>query len=424
MKAVVFLLASFAILSFSVAAQDKPAEVEDAAKKAQRIDQAVAWLVNEDADVREMGKKTVIAMGRDAIPALERKLAERKATELVQVLRAIDKSPAGDPWVNDGDLHDIEVDEQYKREAEKLSRDAIEKLMYVKYQEALAHYRHKNYQRSFEMANGLLVLDSRSVHHEDYKRLKRQSETMITQTTLIEAKILQPKVWYVEGEEIELSVRMKNLYKAGMTLSWEKGTEKEPGGGVLLFDVEVSMKDMGGASVADQRHQELRFENEVPIAPGAQWEKKFVLDASTAIADRMQTRIVTIGGWSQPAKISTDGVNITRRIQFEPATVKIIAKRYEKFLENPLHWLDKMIDDGDPQQIYVCSQLLEGDDRDKGAAKLIQLLARSNTLTSKNYAANILTQLTGMSFGHDARRWESWLQNKSFETKDKDKKKK
>lgn len=422
MRAAVLVLVSLAPLWFNVAAQEKAPAAEDAARKAQRIEQAVGWLVNEDADVREMGRKTVLDIGRDALPAIEKKLAERKATELVRVLRLLDGAPAAGSWVNEGDLKDIEVDEQYKKEAERLSRDSVEKLMYVKYQEALAHYRHKNYQKSFEMANGLLALDARSGHVDDYRRLRRQSETMITQTTLIEAKVLQPKIWYVEGETVELSVRMKNLYKAGITLTWEKGTEQDPGGGVLLLDVDLSMKDIGGASVSDQRHQELRFEDEVPIAPGAQWEKKFTLDTSTAIPDKMQTRIVTVGGWSQPAKISTDGVNITRRIQFEPAVVKIVSKRYEKFLENPLHWLDKMIEDGDPQQIYVCSQMLEGDDKDKGAAKLIQLLAKSNTMTSKTYAANILTQLTGVSHGNDARRWESWLQNKSFEPKDKKKK--
>ena len=45
-----------------------------------------------------------------------------------------------------------------------------------------------------------------------------------------------PKVWYVDGENVELSARMKNLYKAGMTLHWEKGTEKDPGGGLLLLE--------------------------------------------------------------------------------------------------------------------------------------------------------------------------------------------
>jgi hypothetical protein len=129
-----------------------------------------------------------------------------------------------------------------------------------------------------------------------------------------------------------------------------------------------------------------------------------------------------VGGWSQPAKVSTDGVNITRRIQFEPALVKVLPKKYERFLENPLQWLDKMIADGDPQEIYVCSQLLEGDDKDKGAGKLIQLLAKSNTLISKTYAANILTGLTGVSLGVDPRRWEAWLQNKTLNSKDTKKK--
>ncbi len=420
MRAVAF--ASACVLAAAVISAQEKSDNDDA-KKTQKIEQAVGWLLDEDAEVREMGRKSVVEFGRDAIPAIERKLAERKATELAQMLRILDRaSGPSDAWVAEKELRDIEADEQYKKEAERLSKDSIEKLMYVKYQEAMAHVRHKNYQRAFDMANGLIVLDSRSSHLEDYKRLRRHCENMITQTTLIEAKILQPKVWYTENEPVELSVRMKNLYKAPMTLTWEKGTEKEPGGGFLLFDVDVTMRDLGGASISDQRHQEMRFEEEVPIAPGAQWEKRFTLDTSTSIPDKMQTRVVTVGGWSQPAKIQTDGVNITRRIQFEPAVIRIIAKKYERFLENPMGWFTKLIDVGDPQELYVCGQLLEGEDRDKAAEKVIQLLAKSSTARGKADAANILNSLTGVSLGTDARRWESWLQNKMLNGKDAKKK--
>jgi hypothetical protein len=420
MKAVVVAAASLLMLSFTLG-QDQPDE--ETAKKAQKIEQALAWLTDEDAEVRDMGRKSLTEFGRKAIPAIEKKLAELHSLELAQALRLLDRTPgSADAWVTEKELRDLEGDEQYKKEAERLSKDAVEKLMYVKYQEAMAHVRHKNYERAFEMANGLIALDGRSKHFDDYKRLRRHCENMITQTTLIEAKILQPKIWYADDEPVELSVRMKNLYRAGMTLTWEKGNDKEPGGGLLLLDVDVTMKEMGGASVSDQRHQDLRFEEDVPIAPGAQWEKKFTLDTSTAVTDARQIRVVTVGGWSQPAKISTDGVNITRRIQFEPAVVKILPKKYARFLENPLQWLEKMIAEGDPQEIYVASQLLEGEDKDKGAEKLIQLLAKSNTLMSKTYASNILTGLTGVSMGNDPRRWETWLQDKKLNAKDSKKK--
>jgi len=420
MKAAALALAALLLLP-SGAARGK--QEDDVTRKAQQIDQALAWLLNEDPEVREMGRKRVLEIGKDAVPAIERKLEEKQVTELVQLLRHFDRSPGVDEaWIAEKELRDLDADEQYKKEAERLNRDSVEKLMYVKYQEAMAHVRHKNYQRAFEIANGLLALDHGSKHLDDYKRLRRHCENMITQTTLIEAKLLQPKVWYVDGETVELAARMKNLYKAPMTLTWEKGTEKEPGGGLLLLDVNVEMKGMGGESMSDQRHQDLKFEDEIPIAPGAQWEHKFTLDTSTAVRDEKAIRTITVGGWSQPAKVSTDGVNITSRIQFEPTIVKILPKKYERFMEDPLHWLEKMIADGDPQEIYVCSQLLDETTKDKGIDLLIGLLAKSNTVTSKAYAANILTGLTRVSLGTDARRWQNWVQARGTEGKDKKKK--
>ncbi len=402
----VVLLALTAIL---LAPQDN-----DAAKKAARIDRALGWVLNEDADVREMGRKELLEIGADAVPSLEKKIAEKGAADLVQVLRRLDRTTSvADTWVSEQELKEIEADEHFRKEAEKLPKDVAEKYLYVKYNEALAFARKKNYQRAFDMVGGLIALEPRSGYLDKFKLLRRHCENMITQTTLIEAKVVQPKIWYVEGETVELTARMKNLYKAMMTLNWEKGTEKEPGGGLLLLEVEISRAELGGASMSDQRHQELRFEEEIPIAPGAQWEHKFELDTTAAIEDTKEIRIIKVGGWTQPAKVSTDGVNITRRIQFEPGLVKIIPKKYARFLENRLEWQVKMIAEGTPQEIYVCGQLLEGADRDKGTENLIKLLAGSNTVISKTVAANLLNALTGQSFGLDPHRWENWFNNRT-----------
>jgi hypothetical protein len=409
-------------VSFALAILLLSPQEDEAAKQAQRIDRAVGWLGDDDAEVREMGRKELFQIGRDAIPALERKVAEKGAIELLRVLRHLDRHPRiSDTWVEEKDLKDIEADDQFRREAEKLPKDAAEKFVYVKYQEALAHFRRKNYQRSFDMANALMALESRSAHLEAFKRLRRQSENMITQTSLIEAKILQPKVWYLEDEPVELSVRMKNLYKSTITMTWDKGTEKDPGGGMAVLEVEVGMAEMNGNSSSDQRHQELRFEEEVPIAPGAQWERKVVVDTSTAIADVKQIRIIRVGGWTQPMKISAEAIGITRRIQFEPAVVKILPKRYARFLDHPWESFEKAVVDGSMDQIYICIQLLDEKDHDRAATILIQKLANARTVEGKTYAHNLLRALTGQSLGTDPRRWEVWLQAKDVE---KDKKKK
>jgi hypothetical protein len=395
---------------------------DDAAKKAQRIDRAVGWLGDDDAEVREMGRKELTQIGADAVPALEKKIAEKGAADLVRMLRQLDRGSASDAWVSERELKEIEADEEYRKAVEKLPKDTAEKYVYVKYHEALAFARKKSYQRAFDMINGLIALEPRSAYIDKFKTLRRHCESMITQTTLIEAKILQPKLWYIEGEPVELAARMKNIYRAPIVMIWEKGTEKEPGGGLMVLDVEVSMSEVNGNSSHDQRRPEFRFEDEVPIAPGAQWEHKFTVDPTTAIADPNRIRIVKVGGYVQPMKISTESIGITRRIQFEPATVKVLPKRYAKFLENPWESFEKTVADGQMDQIHVCIQLLDEKDHDRAAAMLIQKLASARTLEGKTYAHNLLRALTGQSLGTDPRRWEVWLQARG--TDDKDKKKK
>src|SRR5262245_23127910 len=375
-----------------------PQQEDEAVKKARRIDRAIEWLSDQDPAVREMGRKDLIAVGPDVVAVIEKKIAEKGATELVQMLRHFDKNPAvADGWVAEKELKELEADEEFKKAAAKLSKSDGEKYVYVKYQEAMAHVRQKHYQRAFDLANALIAFESKSTHLAAFRTLRSHCENMITQTSLIEAKLLQPKIWYVEGEPIELTARMKNIYKATINLTWDKGTATEPGGGLLVCDVDITMKEFNGFSSSDQRHQDVRFEEDVPIAPGAQWERKFTLDPSTAIADSNQTRVVKIGGWTQPMKIATDGVNITRKLHFEPALVKILPKKYGHFLEHPMEAFEKAVADGTPREIHIAGQLLEGADKERATTLLIGLLAKSNTIVSKNTAANLLTALTGQS---------------------------
>ena len=74
---------------------------------------------------------------------------------------------------------------------------------------------------------------------------------------------------------------------------------------------------------------------------------------------------------------------------------------------------------------WEATEYLEKESAKAGSKRpmLIKLLARSNTVTSKTYAANILTGLTGQSLGIDPHRWENWLQARSGD-KNKDKQKK
>ena len=118
-------------------------------------------------------------------------------------------------------------------------------------------------------------------------------------------------------------------------------------------------------------------------------------------------------------KIATDGVNITRKLQFEPAVVKIIPKKYAHFLEHPMESFEKAVAEGTPREIHISSQLLEGADRDRATGMLIGLLSKSNTIVSKNTAANLLTAHTGQSLGIDPKRWENWFSNRLAEKQDK-----
>src|SRR6185369_7825794 len=113
-----------------------PQQEDEAVKKAKRIDRAIEWLAEKDLEVREMGRKELIAIGPESVAAIEKRIAEKGVAELVQMLRHFDKNTSvADAWVAEKELKELEADEEFRKAAGKLSRSDGEKYVYVKYQE-------------------------------------------------------------------------------------------------------------------------------------------------------------------------------------------------------------------------------------------------------------------------------------------------
>lgn len=385
---------------------------QDTADRQKRVQQALEWFEDKDREVSESARAQLVALGRDAIPAVEKKLADRGALELARLYRDMSPSavPSAEPYTlpTEEDLAVVKAD-----------KDAAEKYVRLKYAEALACARKNLFQKALDMSKGLLALEPRSAIADRLNQLRRYCENMITQTSLIEAKLVQEKLAYGAGEPVTLTLRLKNLFKNAMTIRYEGAEGKAPEG-LAVIEIEASLSTLTGESTSNNRHTEFSFESEIPLATGAQWERKFQMLTLFGLPDDVDIQTVTVNAWTQPSKIETDGVNITRRLQFEPAVVKLVPKRYAHFLENPLEWLTKTIEtDRSPQETWICAQLLMGDDRKKGAQVLVKAMEKTDNPDYRPALARMLTEVTGEKFGTDSKRWSKWLADQGQDPKKK-----
>lgn len=398
---------------------------DEASRQAERLDRALIWLADADPEVREMGRKTLLGLGRAALPGLEKLLLQRGALEEARMLSRIERGGPVENWVTEADLTELKIDEDFQKELKKVDPAMAGKYVHLKYAEAMAGLRTKNYQRGFDIANALLALEPRCPEADAIRRLRRHCEAMITQTTLIEARFLQSKIWFVEGEPLEISARLKNIFRSPLTLHYDKGTPQDPGGGLLVLEVEIQIQEMRGAGLHERKPSEVRFEEEVPIAPGAQWERKILLDATASVPDSEHIRVITVNGWTQPAKIQAESTSFMRRLQFEPAKIRLLPAKYAKFLERPVESLEKAMEGGTVQEVFICSQILEGADHTRGVELLVRWMGRAELELGRIAAAQILTAMTGQELGTDPKRWFTWLQERDKpKLKDKDKNKK
>lgn len=382
---------------------------EDPKKKEARIAQLIEWLSDPDPDVRAMGEKDLPSFGKDAIPAIQKKLQEKGVGPLVKVLRDLERK--AETWVDEKEIKG-EGEDPALKELAKLDKGIVDKYVQAKYNEGLAYARAKHYQRGLDLASALLVLEPRSPAAETVRRLKRYCDTMITQTTLIEAKIYQEKLFYAAGEPVELTLRLRNLFKSNMKIEYEKPAPPTPPGGIVVVEIEVRITDWDGHSRSFFKHQELTIDAEIPLATGAQWERKFMLDAKDELDDRLHVREVLVNAWTQPGKIETEGKIVTRRLQFEPGRVRFVPVQYLKNLEHPLESLRKAMEGGTAHDVFVAAQLLPDDQKEPATEMLIRWLERSESEKGRLAGAKILAALTGEKFGTDPRAWADWHRNK------------
>ena len=389
-------------------------------KLAERAERAAGWLTDADADLRAMGRKEIRSLGSAALPSLEKLLSEKGVLELAMAWRDV-AGPAGGgaKFVAEAELDEAPPDDPAVRELQKVDKVLIDKYLRAKYAEALAFVRKKSYQRAYDLAGALLTLEPRAAVADSVRKLRRHCDAMILQTTLLEAKLLHAKPSYVIGDVVELSLRLKNIFRSGLTVSFGKGLEGQPlPKGVVIVEVETTIREFYAHSQTWTRSQEVHIDNEIPVAPGAQWERSFGLDPDAEVADQEHVREIIVNAWTQPAGIEIEGRDAGRRIQFESAFIRLVPKKYAHLLENPLEQLGKSIESGrSAQETYICSRLLDGPDRDAGARRLIDALGKTENPKYKTSLSWILKGLTGQTLGEDPKAWRDWLDAKGKKTK-------
>lgn len=393
-----------------------PQDPGEAERRRLRLEKAFAWFEDADAGVRELGRQELRHAGREALPLLERKLAEKGAAEVARLIREIDAAHGETRWVSEKELP---TPEELAKGLPKLAAGAADKYVHVKLSEAIAYANRGNFQKGYDMAKALEVLEPKAALAEKVKQLRRYCDNMITQTSLIEAKVIQEKLAYVAGEPVELTLRMKNLFRSAIAIQYEKGTANIPGRGLAVVEIEIRTPEPTGSTLTATRSTELAFETEIPIAVGAQWERKFTLETDFEIDTRDFFRIVVVNVWTQPERITAGGLPFLKRVQFEPAVLKLVPKKHEKYLAGPLESLKEVLAAGDSPDAICCAHLLEGDQKEKGLELLVQELGapprpdfKGDMRMRRTFISHLLTFVTGERHGEDPKRWEEWMKGR------------
>ena len=99
---------------------------------------------------------------------------------------------------------------------------------------------------------------------------------------------------------------------------------------------------------------------------------------------------------------------MTKRIIFEPAVIRVVSKKYEPDLEDPLAGLRRAIGSGTVNDVFVLAHLLEGEQKEPGIGLLIGQLSATKTEAGSAFLTQLLTFLTGKKLGPRREKWMEW----------------
>ncbi len=380
--------------------------------KAARIKRAIDWFSDPSEEIRAAGRKELLAIGPDAVPYLEKLLELRNALDIHRLLKDVDRAKGPDGrWIDESDLP---TEEELQKNAPKTTKEEAERYVYNKLLEAHAAARAHKYQRGYDIAQALMTLEgTKSRYAAEIHKIRRFCDNWITQNSLVRSRVVSPSTTGIVGAKYDFILRMENAFKQGIKIIFDPGNAMRASTPVVVVEITCRVVSFNASEDILRGNLEVNVEQEIPIALGAQWEKVFTIDTGAMLPDDKENiRIYSIGAWTQPMKVDYGIGTTVKKIFFEPATFKVVPKKYEHLLDDPLARLSQAIEVGQVNEVFLAAMLVDDAHQLDAAEKLILMLEKAHSPGVKPEAraviGNILHAMTGGRHGDDAKRWRAW----------------
>ncbi len=408
------LLAALVILTTPAIAQEPSVAPRAGASEGRRIDRQddqkaeiaryLEWLSCEDKELRDFAARKLVEAGKNAVPQLEKLLAAKGAVEIYRILKEIEvpKFNAARSWA-EPELVEFDL----KKDLPKVDRREVEKYVYSKLAEATALYKQKMYERAYNVAKAMLLLEPTSVYAAKLQELARVCDNMVAQTSLLRTTVVSKAHAFSVGCKAELMLKMENVFKNKISLAFGGGQAKN---GLIVVEIMCDNLDpASGSTTLWNRSEELLIETSIDIAMSGQWERTFTVDTGLDFEkDQENLRHYTVGAWCQPGKVDVGFGNQARRLIFMPVHFWAVPKKYEHIIEDPLASFRKSVKAGTTSEVFISAMLSPPDGRDEVVETLIGMMELSNTVTFRALAGSMLGFITEQRLGDNPKTWREW----------------
>lgn len=403
-----------------------PAWTQDAAPpSAPSIADLLDQVEGDNAVASREAFLAIVQRGPEALPEVQKRLEARHAAALAELYLAL-RHPT------DVVFTEAEMPVDVTRTEDDLARIAPEistkdmsawaKGLYAKYLQAVKLAKLSRYDQVVRTCEAIMTLDPSITFKNQVKQLKVFASERLLMKNVVRCEVRADRSVYEIGEVVDISICVENLTPDLLELDFTPSGDPndiamakyaanyKP---AAIFQIAYSEYDPLGTVVSRQRSHLIEIDQAIRLGPGEQWVRTFSIDTGLDSPNSQFYRSYRVQGELRPIQIRHAGQTVFRRIAIDPLLVRVFPPDVDPALQDPMGFLSRALEGGEPNDIFLCGLLVPEDKREEEIKTLVAALDKSRPVSQRGIMA-LLRQLTQQPVPFDVDEWVRWYADRGY----------
>ncbi|MBI5359101.1 MAG: hypothetical protein HZA48_00795 [Planctomycetes bacterium] len=389
--------------------ENRPANQEDFIKKTEKISKLLDQLNSDSLTTQLDAAKELASFGRESIPFVSEHLKTINHAACAAYLEELGKNLSKNSLPPETALSKEQLAELADSVKDKNS--VIKAYVYLKYLDAAALFKEGKYNEALLIINAVLALDKPPEYADRIKTLKIKCEEHVVSEQILNVSISQDTGICQSDQPVVYNLKIENVGFKPVQLAIKPPDDPNTNP-FCKINIDITEYTAVGNFSSDNRIAPINLDIDIELKPNESWKTTLVLDTSSLPPQTAPYRTYEISASIRPTKLVCEKKDYYREIVSNSMTVKVFPVKLDDLRKQPLALLGKVLDKGNADEIFICSLLVNEEDKPAAEEMLMVALNKAESIPEKRLFMNCLKHLTGKTLPFEEDEWLNWWKQK------------